>query len=62
MLPDARGQAGEDERREVPDRFLRTELAQAAAGEAAADREGQRDDLAVDERRQADQAPTMAPA
>ena len=47
-------QPREDERREVPDRFLGTELAQAAAGEPAADGERQRDELAVDERRQAD--------
>ncbi len=46
--------AGEDERREVPDRFLRAQLAQAAAGEPAADGERQRDELAVGERRQAD--------
>ena len=54
---------GEDERREVPDRFLRAQLAQAAAGEAAADGERQRDALAGDERRHADhQPPTIAPA
>ena len=50
MLPDAAGQRREDERREVPDRFLRAQLAQAAAGEPAADGEGQRDPLAGDER------------
>ena len=55
-LPGAPGQAGEDERREVPDGFLRTELAEAAAGEAAADGERQRDPLAGAERRQADHA------
>ena len=48
-----RWQAGEHERREVPDRFLRAQLAQAAAGEPAADRERQRDELAGEERRAA---------
>ena len=43
----------EDERREAPDRLLRTQLAQAAAGEPASHGERQRDELAVDERRQA---------
>ena len=51
-----RGSAGEDERREVPDGFLRTQLAQAAAGEAAADRERQRAPLAGDQRRHRRQA------
>ena len=47
----------------MPDRFLRAELAQAAAGEAAADGEGQRDQLAG-ERAAARPtiAPTVAPA
>ena len=47
-------QVGEEERREVPDRFLRADLAQPAAGKAAPDGEGQRDPLAGDERRDAD--------
>ena len=46
--------AGEDERGEVPDRFLGAQLAQAPAGKPAADRERQRDDLSVEERRHAD--------
>ena len=48
-------QVDEDERRELPDRFLRARLAQAAAGKAAADGERQRDELAGDERRSGDQ-------
>ena len=52
--PDAPRHAREDERREVPDRFLRTELPQAAAGKAAADGEGQRAPLADAERRDPD--------
>ena len=51
----APGQAREHERREVPDRFFRTQFPKAAAGEAAPDREHRRDDLAVRERRQADE-------
>ena len=39
----------------MPDGFLRAQLPQPAAGEAAADGEGQGDELAVGERRQADQ-------
>ena len=54
-LPDAPRDTREDEGREMPDRFLRTQLAQPAAGEAAADREGQGDPLAVRQRRQADE-------
>src|ERR687890_1454363 len=54
QLPQPARQAGEHERGEVPDRFLRTELAQAAAGEAAADGEGEGDELAREERRQRD--------
>ena len=46
-LPRAAMKAGEDERREVPDRLLRAQLAQAAARETASDRERQRDELAV---------------
>jgi hypothetical protein len=38
----------------VPDRFFRTDLAQAAAGKAAPDREGQRDPLTTRQRRHAD--------
>ena len=53
--PDAARQAGQNERREAPDGFLWTQLPQPPAREAAADGEGQRDDLAVGERRQADQ-------
>ena len=56
-------QAGEDERREVPDRLLRAHLTQAAAGKAAADRERQRRCLARDDSREADQTPRRcAPA
>ena len=61
--PDVAVQVGEEERREVPDRFLRADLAQAAAGEAAADREGQGDPFAGDERPGCrPSTPTMAPA
>ena len=60
-LPDTRRQAGDDERREVPDRFLGTELAQAAAGKPAADRERQGDELAVGERGEADHHPNDGP-
>ena len=52
--PDLAVQVGEEERREVPDRFLRADLAQAAAGKPAADRERQRDPFAADRRRDAD--------
>ncbi len=56
-------QVGEDERREVPDRFLRADLAQAAAREAAADGEGQGDELARRRGRAAPiRQPTRAPA
>ena len=48
--PDVAVQVGEEERREVPDGFLRADLAQPAAGKAAADREGQGDPLARDHR------------
>ena len=34
-------EVGEEQRREVPDRFLRADLTQAAAGESAADGKGQ---------------------
>ena len=44
----------QEERREVPDLFLRTNLAQAAAGEPAADGERQRAEFAGEERRQSD--------
>ena len=40
-LPDVLRQVDEDERRELPDRFGRGQRPQAAAGEAAADRERQ---------------------
>ncbi len=45
------GQIHQHERREFPDCFLRTCLAQAAAGEPAANEEGQGDDLAGNHRR-----------
>ncbi len=45
-LPDAAGKAGEDKRREMPDRFFGTELSQAAARKAASDREGERNQFA----------------
>ena len=44
-------QIREEQRREVPDRFLRTDLAQAAAGKSAADGKRQRDPFTGDERR-----------
>src|SRR5713226_2367714 len=53
-FPCAAMQAGEDEWREVPDRFLRAQFAQAASSEPAADREGQRDELAARQRRKPD--------
>ena len=62
QLPDVAVQVGEEERREVPDRFLRADLAQAAAGESAADGEGQRDPLAGDAAGTPTIAPTIAPA
>ena len=46
QLPQAAWQAGEDERREVPDGFLGAQLAQPSAREAASDRERKRDELA----------------
>src|SRR3954463_11525725 len=52
--PDVTMQVGEEQRGEMPDRFLRTQLAKAAAGESATDREGQRDEFARDERGNAD--------
>jgi hypothetical protein len=51
-VPPSERRAGEDERGEVPDRFLRTEFPESAAGEAAADREGEGDELAAKERGQ----------
>ena len=53
-LPDSRGKPGHDKRREMPDGFLRTEFAQAAAGEPAPHGKRQRDEFAVGERRNAD--------
>ena len=53
QAPDVAVQVGEEQRREVPDRFLRADLAQAAAGEAAPDGEGQGDPFAGDDRRNA---------
>ena len=46
--PEVLVEIDKDEGCELPDRFLRARLTQAAPGEAAADREGQRDDLAGD--------------
>jgi hypothetical protein len=60
--PEVARQAEEDERREAPDVFLRAGLAQAAAGEAAADGEGQGAELAGHQGRQAHHGPTIAPA
>ena len=54
-VPRAAVEPREDEGREVPDGFLRAECAQAAAGEPAADRKGQCDDLAGDDRGRAHQ-------
>src|SRR6185436_8238709 len=54
QFPDMTVQIGEEERREVPDRFLRANLAEAAAGEAAADRERKRNPFTADERRDSD--------
>ena len=45
-LPDAAVQRGHDERRKVPDLFLRAGFPNAAAREAAADGKGERDPLA----------------
>ena len=47
-------QAGEDKRRELPEHVLGAQLAEPAAGEPAADGEGQRDELAGEQRRDAD--------
>ena len=47
-------QLGHEERREPPDLVLRADLAEPAAREAAADREGQRGPLVGEERRHAD--------
>ena len=55
--PQPPGERREHERREVPNRFLRAELTQAAAGKAAADHERYRDPFAGSERRQAGHAP-----
>ena len=54
-LPRAAVQAHEDERREVPDRLFRAQLAEAATGEAASDGKRQRDEFAPNERRQPDE-------
>ena len=54
----------EDEGRELPDGFLRAGLAEAAAGKAAADGEGQRDEFRVSRHQRAGRAtiaPTSAP-
>ena len=53
QLPHVAVEAGEEERREMPDGLLRAELAQAAAGEAAADREGEGAPFADEQRRDA---------
>ncbi len=53
-VPGAAVKPGEHERREMPDRFLGTQLAESAAGESAADRERQRRPLTVAERRHPD--------
>ncbi len=55
--PDVPVQVDEEQRREVPDRVLGTDLAQAAAREPAADREGQRDPFARDEGRDPEHRP-----
>ena len=47
-------QVREEERREVPDRFLGADLPQTAAGESAADRKRQRNPFVRDQRRDAD--------
>ena len=60
--PDVAVQVGEEQRREVPDRFLRADLAQAAAGEAAADGEGQGNPFAGDHGGKPTMTPTIAPA
>ena len=54
QLPGGAVELGDEERREVPDLFLGADLAQAAAGESAADSEGQRALLAGERGRQAD--------
>ena len=61
-LPDALGQARDDEGREMPDGFLRAELTEAAAGKPASHRERQGNQLAVGNGRKADQQSDMAPA
>ena len=54
-LPQVLAKVDEDERRELPDRFLGTHFADAAAGECAADGKRQRDELAGDQRRDPDE-------
>jgi hypothetical protein len=49
QAPDVAMQVDEEQRREMPDRFLGTQLAESSPGEAAANRERQRDPLAGDE-------------
>src|SRR4051812_13886203 len=50
-------QIGEEERREVPDRFLRTNLAEPPACEATADGKRQGDEFTSDEWRDSDNRP-----
>ena len=54
-------QASEDEGGEVPDRFFGAELAQAAAGEAAADGKRQRGPFAHEQGREPQHAPDRRP-
>ena len=60
--PGAAGQAGEDERRKVPDGFLRADLADAAAREAAADGKRQRGPFAHEQGREPQHAPDRRPS
>ena len=61
QAPDVAVQVGEEERREVPDGFLGAQLAQAAAGKAAADGERKRNPLTAEEGWRADHQPDYGP-
>ena len=60
-LPGAPVEAGEDERRELPEDILGAQLAEAAAGEPAADGERQGDEFLREERGDADHHPDGEP-
>ncbi len=57
QAPHVAVEIGEEQRREMPDGFLRADLAQAAAGEAAPDGERQGNPFTGDERRHAHHRP-----